>query len=144
MWNIFKLVLRYFIIDNNDKLLITFQQVDVYLNGPIKIHELIKLANQSNNSIKQLKGVLVIEAATITTILKKAKTKLIVPSIKIKKKQKMLCFAYKKHIKGGKNIAPMDLAEYLRKSDVSKFIMTDFYKMDFMKGIAVLVKVDEM
>ena len=56
----------------------------------------------------------------------------------------MLCFAYKKHIKGGKNIAPMDLAEYLRKSDVSKFIMTDFYKMDFMKGIAVLVKVDEM
>ena len=41
MWNIFKLVWRYFIIDNNDKLLITFQQVDVYLNEPIKIHELI-------------------------------------------------------------------------------------------------------
>ena len=48
MWNIFEHALRYFIIDNNYKLLITFQQVDVYLNEPIKIHELIKLANQSN------------------------------------------------------------------------------------------------
>ena len=28
--------------------LITFQQVNVYLNEPIKIHELIKLAIQSN------------------------------------------------------------------------------------------------
>ena len=48
MWNIFEHALRYFIIDNNHKLLITFQQVDVYLNESIKIHELIKLANQSN------------------------------------------------------------------------------------------------
>ena len=48
MWNIFKHALRYLIIDNNYKLLITFQQIDVYLNEPIKIHELIKLANQSN------------------------------------------------------------------------------------------------
>ena len=42
MWNIFEHALRYFIIDNNYKLLITFQQVDVYLNEAIKIHELIK------------------------------------------------------------------------------------------------------
>ena len=48
MWNIFKDALRYLIIDNNYKLLITFQQIDVYLKEPIKIHELIKLANQSN------------------------------------------------------------------------------------------------
>ena len=48
MWNIFEHALRYFIIDNNYKLLITFQQVDVYLNQPIKIQELIKLVNQSN------------------------------------------------------------------------------------------------
>ena len=34
-------------INNNDKLLIIFQQVDVYLNKQIKIDELIKLANQS-------------------------------------------------------------------------------------------------
>ena len=41
----------------------------------------------------------------------------------------------------------MDFAKYLRKSDVSensKFIMTDFYEMDFMKRIVILVKVDEM
>ena len=35
------------IIDNNYKLLIIFQRVDVYLNEPIKTDELIKLANQS-------------------------------------------------------------------------------------------------
>ena len=27
---------------------------------------------------------------------------------------------------------------------IAKFIMTDFNKMEFMKGIVVLVKVDEM
>ena len=27
---------------------------------------------------------------------------------------------------------------------IEKFIMTDFYEMDFMKGIALLVKVDDM
>ena len=48
MWNIFEHALMYFITDNNYKLLRTFQQVDVYLNEPVKIHELIKLANQSN------------------------------------------------------------------------------------------------
>ena len=48
MWNIFEHALRYFIIDINYKLLIAFQQVDVYLNKPIKIQELSKLANQSN------------------------------------------------------------------------------------------------
>ena len=44
---IFGHALRYFITDNNYKLLMTFQQVNVYLNEPIKIHELIKLANQA-------------------------------------------------------------------------------------------------
>ena len=49
MLNIFEHALRYFIIDNNNnKLLITFQQVDVCLNEPIKIHKLIKSTNQSN------------------------------------------------------------------------------------------------
>ena len=48
MWNIFEHALRYLIIDNNYKLFITFQQVDIYLNEPMKIHELSKLANQSN------------------------------------------------------------------------------------------------
>ena len=47
-WNIFEHALRYLIIDNNYKLIITFQQYTVYFNEPIKIHEIIKLANQSN------------------------------------------------------------------------------------------------
>ena len=34
-------------IYNNYKLLITFQQIDAYLNEAIEIHELSKLANQS-------------------------------------------------------------------------------------------------
>ena len=38
-------MLRYFIIYY--KLLKIFQPVDVYLNEPFEIHELIKLANQS-------------------------------------------------------------------------------------------------
>ena len=37
----------YILIDNNYKLLIIFQRVNVYLNEPIKIDELIELANQS-------------------------------------------------------------------------------------------------
>ena len=51
-------------------------------------------------------------------------------------------------MKSGKNIAPMDSSESLRKSvsQISnvKFIMGDFYKMDFMNGIVILVKEDEM
>ena len=51
-------------------------------------------------------------------------------------------------MKSGKNIAPMDSSESLRKSvsQISnvKFIMGDFYKMDFMNGIVILVKVDQM
>ena len=53
----------------------------------------------------------------------------------------------KRHIKGGKHIALMNFAEYLKKSNVSenrKVIMANFYKMDLMKGIAILVKVDDM
>ena len=48
MWNIFEYVLRYFIIDNNYKLLLKFHRVDVCLNEPIEIYELMKLANQLN------------------------------------------------------------------------------------------------
>ena len=38
---------KYFIIDNKYKLLNIFQRADVYLNDPIKIYWLIKLAYQS-------------------------------------------------------------------------------------------------
>ena len=37
----------HYIIDNNYKLLIIFQRVDVYLNEPIKTDVLIKLADLS-------------------------------------------------------------------------------------------------
>ena len=37
----------YIIIDNNDRLLITFQSPDVLLHEPIEIDELIKSAYQS-------------------------------------------------------------------------------------------------
>ena len=51
-------------------------------------------------------------------------------------------------MKSGKNIAPMDFSESLRKSVSQnsnvKFVMGDFYKMNFMNGIVILVKVDEM
>ena len=59
----------------------------------------------------------------------------------------MLCLIKKRHIKGEKHIAPMDFAEHLRKSDVSenkKVFMVDFHGIDFIKGIVILVKVDEM
>ena len=60
----------------------------------------------------------------------------------------MMFWFKKRHMKSGKNIAPMDSSESLRKSvsQISnvKFILGDFYKMDFMNGIVILVKVDEM
>ena len=37
IWNIFEYVLRYFLIENNYKLLITFQRVDVYLMKQSKL-----------------------------------------------------------------------------------------------------------
>ena len=58
LWNIFEYVLRVIIV-NNYKLLIIFPQSDVYLNEPIKIDKLIKLANHSINSIftkRHIKG----------------------------------------------------------------------------------------
>ena len=43
---------------------------------------------------------------------------------------------------GEKHITPKNFVEYLRKSNFSKriekFIMTDFYERDFMKGIVIL------
>ena len=50
----------------------------------------------------------------------------------VKRSKKCYVLIRKRYIKGEKHIAPMDFAEYLRKSDVSetaKFIMADFYDM---------------
>ena len=38
----------------------------------------------------------------------------------------------------------MDFAEYLTFQRTEKFTMADFYEIDFMKGIPMLAKVDEM
>ena len=61
-----------------------------------------------------------IEAAKITTILMKHKNKKKVDHLKYRRSKKCYVLIRKRHIKGGKHIAPMDFAEYLRKSDVSE------------------------
>ena len=38
----------------------------------------------------------------------------------------------------------LNLLENQRFQRITKFIMVNFYKMDFMKGNVILVKVDEM
>ena len=50
-------------------------------------------------------------------------------------------------MKGKKHITPMDLQKILENQTfqrIAKFIMFDSYKMDFMRGNATLVEVDEM
>ena len=48
----------------------------------------------------------------------------------------------KRHFKGGKPIAPMDFKNILENQTfqrIAKFIMADFYKMDFIKGNVISV-----
>ena len=50
-------------------------------------------------------------------------------------------------MKGKKHITPMDLQKILENQTfqrIAKFIMFDSYKIDFMRGNATLVEVDEM
>ena len=62
-----------------------------------------------------------IETVKITTILfLKAKNKLVIRSIEIKKMRKCCLIFKKRHMKEEKDIASMDFAEYLRKSGVSE------------------------
>ena len=45
------------------------------------------------------------------------------------------------------HIVPLDFAEYHRKwdfSDNTKTVVADFYEMDFIKGIFLLLNVDKM
>ena len=116
--------------DNNYKLLIIIQLVDAYLNEAIKIDELIKLANQwIHESIGDRKFL-------------KANSKFVVWSIETKKKQKLLGFDLRKrYIKGKKHIAQIENHIFRRSA---KFIIVDFYEIDFSKGILIYVKVDEM
>ena len=60
----------------------------------------------------------------------------------------MSCFKFKKIMKGKNYITPMDFTEHLIENQTfqrtAKFIMVNFYEMDFMKGNVTLVKADEM
>ena len=73
----------------------------------------------------------------------KTKNKLVFQSIGIKEDAKNVMFLSKK--KGiYEHIAPMDFAEHLRKSNVSDncdVYFVDFYEMDIMSDISILVKV---
>ena len=59
-----------------------------------------------------------IEAANIIVIFMKAKDKLVVQSIKKRRSKKCHVLIKKRHIKGRKHVAPMNLAEYLNKLDI--------------------------
>ena len=77
----------------------------------------------------------------------KQKSKLVVQSMEIKKKRKML-FWLEKNLSKVENTLLQWILETILENQTfqrkAKFIMRDFYEMNFMKGIVILVKVDEM
>ena len=109
----------YIIIDNKDKLLIIFQQVDVYLSDELKS----KLIKNQDYPVNQFKGALVIETTKITRILLSESKRWIGHSKHRNKKKnwKIFCFDFlKKHIREKNGVAPMDFQEYYRKSGVTE------------------------
>ena len=70
--------------------LITVQPVDIDLNEPTEIHELIKLVIQS---FQQVKGALVVEASKITIIVMKAKYKFCFSKYRNKRRSKK-CYVW--------------------------------------------------
>ena len=78
----------------------------------------------------------------------KAKSTLVVQSIeKKKKKWKIFCFNQKKTYQIKNTLLKwilQNVSENQKVQRTEKFIMAGFYVMDFMKGIARLVKVDDM
>ena len=90
---------------------------------------------------KQVKGALAIEPAKIATIIFIFESKKQVGYSKQKnKRRRKKCYVLvkKRHVKGEKNDAPVDFENILENQTVQrvgKFIMSDFYEMDFMKCI---------
>ena len=78
----------------------------------------------------------------------KTKSKLVIQSIAIRDKAKAVIFWSKKEISKVKNALLQWILQTILGSltfrRIAKFIMVDFYEMDFMKGIVILVTVDEM
>ena len=93
-----------------------------------------------NNPINQFKDALVIETAKITTVLIfESKNKLVIQSIEIKRSEKCYVLIFKKDIwKKKKTLLQWILPNILENQtfqETAKFIE--------MKGIVILVKVDE-
>ena len=78
----------------------------------------------------------------------KTKNRLVVRSIAIKEKKKSVVFIKKKDISKVKNTLLLWIFQNILENQtfqrVANFITVDFYEMDFMKDIVVLVKVDDM
>ena len=134
MLNILEQALRYFIIDNNYKLLITSWRDDVILNEPIKNHELIKLASQRRTRDRSSKD---------NNNSFESKKELVVWN---KEEAKNVMFWLEKDISKVENtLFQWFFQNILESQDENrKYYHADFYEMDFMKGVVILVKVDEM
>ena len=116
-------------------MLIIFQQVDVSLNEPIKIDELIKLANQSiQRRTRYRKG-----KDSNNSYLRKQK-RLLSKHRNKKCSEKCYVFIFKKHMwKNKKTLLQWILQNILENQ---AFHRTE--KLIEMEGIVLLVKVDEM
>ena len=90
-----------------------------------------------------------IGAAKITIILIfENKNRLVVRSITIKEEMNNVMFWSKKDISKVKNTLHQWILQNILENQefqrIGKFIMVNFYEMDFMKGIVMLVKADHM
>ena len=59
----------------------------------------------------------------------------------------MLCFDQKKSYQRWKNIAQwilQNISKNQRFQEIAKFTLADFYEMDVINGIAILLEVDEI
>ena len=78
----------------------------------------------------------------------KVKIKLVVRSIEIKEETKDVTLWLKKDISKVKSTLLQWILKNILENQtfqrIAKFIMADFYEMDFMKGFVVLAKVDEI
>ena len=78
----------------------------------------------------------------------KVNIKLVVRSIEIKEETKNVTLWLKKDISKVKSTLLQWILKNILENQtfqrIAKFIMADFYEMDFMKGFVVLAKVDEI
>ena len=89
-----------------------------------------------------------IRAAKIATILMKAEKLVGRSQYRNKEEAKTVIFWFEKKIPKVENTLLQLILQNILKNQtfqrIAKFIMVHFYEMDFMKGIVILVKVDEI